>query len=80
MRLPAYEFPKKVAIEVQEAIEDIRHILNNGKYQAGIVTSEPQYDGEEGEMKIYNAGATKYVFFYIDGNWYYVQLTQGPLP
>ena len=80
MRLPAYEFPRNVSNEVQEAIEDIRMLINNGKYQLRIVTAEPTYEGEEGELVIYNAGASKYLFSYIDGNWWYVQLTQGPLP
>jgi len=75
-----YEFPKEVHFSVQEAIEDIRNLLNNGRYVLYATTTEPTYSGTEGETVLYNAGANKYVFYYISGSWYYEQLTQGPLP
>ena len=80
MRLPAYEFSKDVAVELQEAIEDVRLLLNNGKYVPNIQTAEPSYVGEEGEFIIHNAGANKYLFTYVGGAWFYVGLTAGPLP
>ena len=81
MRLQSYQFDKEVPLEVQEAIEDIRMLINNGKYTPRVVTSEPTYQGEEGEMVIMNAGPTnKYLFHYANSAWWYVALTAGPLP
>ena len=80
MRLPAYEFSKEVPIEMQEAIEDIRLLVNNGKYVPRISSEEPTYAGEEGEFVMYDAGASKYLFGFMNGGWYYGLLAPGPLP
>jgi len=78
MRLPSYEFGKDVAVELQEAIEDVRMLLNNGKYTPSNTKTLPSYVGVDGEFVIYDAGATKWAMFYIesdtDPGWYSVQL------
>ena len=81
MRLTVYQFGKDVPVELQEAIEDIRMLLNNGKYTPRVVTTEPTYTGEEGETVILNSGPTnKYLFHYANSAWWYVAMTAGPLP
>ena len=79
MRIPIYEFDKKTPLEVQEAIEDTRMLLNNGKYTPRVTTTEPTYVGEEGEMVVYNAGAVQYLFIYSSSGWHYSLLTAGPI-
>jgi len=76
MRLPRYDFdPSQVNPELAEALDYVRMILNYGKYQLNIVTTPPDWDGEDGETVIYNAGGTKWLYSYLDGGWYKVELT-----
>ena len=81
MRIPTYEFSKEVPNEVQEAIEDVRMLLNNGKYVPGKSTIEPTYTGEDCEFKIVRLGPTDvYMFAYVNDQWWYSKMTAGPLP
>ena len=81
MKLPIYEFSKEVPQELQEAIEDVRQLLNNGKYTPRISTTEPTWTGAIGEFVVYYAGPTNvYLFVYTSVGWFYSAMTAGPLP
>jgi len=81
MRISVFEFDKKVPMDVQEALENIRLLLNNGKYVPRVVTTEPTYTGEIGEDLIFISGPTNaYRFTYTQYGWFYVAMTLGPLP
>ena len=81
MRIPVFEFDKKVTMDVQEALENIRMLLNNGKYTPSITGTEPTYSGDIGEFVTYVAGPTSaYLFVYTAYGWFYSAMTLGPLP
>jgi len=77
MKLPRYDFdPTQVNSDLAEAIEYIRLILNYGKYQLNKVTTEPNWEGEDGEMALYDAGGTKWLYVYVKGSgWFKTELT-----
>ena len=80
MRISVFEFDKKVTMDVQETLENIRMLLNNGKYTPSITSTEPTYTGEVGEFVVYVAGPTSaYLFVYTSYGWFYGALTLGPI-
>jgi len=62
--------------ELVSVIDNIINIINNGRYVLRVVTSIPDWDGEEGEELLYYSGSTKRRYHYVDGGWWYVNLTQ----
>lgn len=68
MKIDDYPLPKSVPQNLQYMLEDIRNLLNQGKYQHENITSVPTLSElEDGSMKLYKSGATSEVYYRTAG-------------
>jgi len=56
---------------LQDVIEEIRIILNQGKYQLPTATADRTEDGVNGETWFVKYGATARLEVWYEGLWYY---------
>jgi len=77
VKLEAYEFSPTLRqdVELREFVESVRQIVNNGRYQARIVTSVPDWVGDEGEIVAYSTGGVYRLYIYLSSGWRVVALT-----
>ena len=57
---------------LQDVIEEIRIILNQGKYQFPTATADRTADGVDGEAWFVRYGVTARLEVFYDGAWYYL--------
>ena len=77
MRLTDYEFSPilRKDIELRQMMDEIRNIINNGKYQLAVVNGVPGWTGEEGDTVLMSSGGVYRLYSYINGGWHYATLT-----
>lgn len=77
MKLQDYAFSRGVRKDASlvEVLNDINSILNNGRYQMRVVTSVPDWEGDEGEHLLYISGTVRRLYFYDISNasWHFIQ-------
>lgn len=67
----------KESLQVQEFADEVRSLLNNGRYEIQVTTSgSPDYDApNEPTIVLSLFGAQYRVYIGYLGNWYYATLT-----
>ena len=69
MKLAQIDFRPSVDVDVQEALDRIRIIINQGRYQLQVVDTAPTWSANDGELAVY-AGASDYrLYAHIGGAW-----------
>ena len=62
--------------ELNDFIDNVQQILNNGKYQFNVVDSVPTYVGDQGESTIVAGNpaspSTQQIYTYVNGQWNYI--------
>ena len=53
--------------------------ITNGRYNYDVETTVPSASADEGDMKLYQSGTTRRIYFYVDGGWRYIQEGAGAL-
>lgn len=61
MKLDEYS-PGNVNQEMQDFMDDVRAILNYGKYQFNVVSAIPDWAGKQGESALFVAGGTSALY------------------
>lgn len=76
MRLADYDLTKE-SVQVQEAVDDIKRILNNGLYEIQVTSSsQPDFDAPNEPVVVLSLfGAQIRLYLGYAGSWYYVALT-----
>ena len=70
MKLPITDFPPEVDINVQEAFDFVRQVINGGRYQLNVLTSAPTWTGNNGEFHIVDlSGSGKWLYIYVNDTW-----------
>ena len=59
-------------VELRQVIDDMRNIVNNGRYQLLVVDGIPGWTGDEGETVIMSSGGSLRLYSYVSGVWHYV--------
>jgi hypothetical protein len=67
--------------ELNDFIDNVQQILNNGKYQFNVVDSVPTYVGDQGETTIVagnpSSPNTQQLYTYANGQWNYISFGQS---
>ena len=75
MKVQDFEFSKTVRkdVGILDFVENIKIILNLGRYQMRVVATAPTHTGEGGEHLLYISGNTKRLYWWDDTNetWQY---------
>ena len=82
MKLADYEFSQNIRkdLSLVDVLNDIYKILNFGRYQMRVVSSVPDWTGEEGEHLLYVSGTTRRWYWYdiTNATWQFIQwVTEG---
>lgn len=68
MKLPDYDF-KSVPQELVDFSDDVKVIVNFGKYSHQVVSTPPTWSARNGEAVFYSKDNDNGWFYYIDGQW-----------
>lgn len=83
MKLADYVLSKNVRQDTNllSVLDDIKNILNEGRYQLRQVASVPTYAGEEGEHLLYVSGTVRRLYFYdiTNATWQYIEWNSSGL-
>lgn len=83
MRVEDYEFSKELRKDIGflNFANDIRNILNLGRYQMRVVTTVPSHTGESGEHLLFISGTTRRFYFWDDTNstWQFIEWDQSTI-
>jgi len=83
LKVEDYEFSKELRKDVGfiNFVNDIRNILNLGRYQMRIVSSVPTHTGESGEHFLFISGTSRRFYFWDDTNstWQFVEWNQATI-
>lgn len=73
MKLSDIAMRRNVPNEVKDMFDNLRALLNNGRYQTTIYTVAPTASdlGEEGETRYVLASGIMYQYIYDGSNWHY---------
>lgn len=68
----------KESLQLQEFVDEVRRIINNGLYEIQVTASgSPDYDAPaEPTIVLSLFGAQYRVYFGYNGSWYYTTLTK----
>lgn len=71
MKLQDYTFSPQTRkdINLLSLFDDLKDLINNGRYQMRVVSSVPTFVGEEGEHLLYVSGTVR--------RWYWYDITNG---
>lgn len=83
MKLQDFDFSNKLRQETafMDFVNEVRNILNLGRYQMRIVTSVPDWTGEGGEHLLYISGTVRRVYWWDDTNstWQFIEWNNSGL-
>ncbi len=83
MRLQDFDFSNKLRQETSfmDFVNEVRNILNLGRYQMRVVTAVPTHTGESGEHFIYISGTIRRFYWYDDTNstWEFIEWNNSGL-
>lgn len=71
MKVEDYDFSPilREDVELRGFVDNVKQIMNNGRYQVRIVASAPNWTGDEGEIVAFSAGGVYRLYIYISGDW-----------
>ena len=76
MKLQDFELSRRLRKDtgLLDFIDNVKYILNLGRYQMRIITSVPTHTGDDGEHFLYISGKVKRLYFYdpTNGVWNYL--------
>ena len=67
-KLDNYDFPG-MPEELTNFKDDVRNIVNNGKYSNPVLVTDPDWRAANGESLFYKNGVETRWYFYADGAW-----------
>jgi hypothetical protein len=77
MKIADHFFSKLLRKDVSflEFVDEIRNIINLGRYQMRIVSSVPTWTGDDGEHLLYISGGVRRLYFYDGTNstWHFIE-------
>jgi len=77
MRLEDIPLPRTIAVQALELFEQIKEVLNTGRYEMRVVSSVPTWTANEGETVLYTSGAVWEFYAYLDGAWRKISWNTG---
>lgn len=77
MRLQDYDFSLNVRRDpsLVDVLNDLKQLINNGRYQMRQVSTVPTHAGDEGEHLLYVSGTVRrlYVYDITNATWHYME-------
>ena len=77
MKVPSTELRDIKDPGLLDFIDFVSLILNDGRYQARVVTTIPNWTGGEGEVILYSAGTVQRIYYYLNGTWQFTTFTNS---
>jgi len=76
-QLTQFDFGKKMPKEFLEFYDELFEMWNAGRFIVPPTTSAPVSGdtGEEGESRPHYLGSSRRLYYYINGDWAYIDLT-----
>lgn len=69
-KLQDVEFPKGTHPSFWEFFDRTQQILNSGRYQLRVLSTEPDWAGDDGEMVVYETSdGSKFLYVYVTDGW-----------
>lgn len=83
MKIQDFDFSSKFRQETNfmDFVNEVRNVLNLGRYQMRVVTSVPDWTGEGGEHLIYISGTVRRLYWWDDTNstWQFIEWNNSGL-
>lgn len=71
-----YDF-RKIPNEVKEFAEDLKNLLNNGKYSLPVLESPPSWFPDDGETVLVESSGNTDMYFALNSTWNLIELDEA---
>lgn len=75
-KVDEYNF-KNIPNEIKEFAEDLRLLLNNGKYSLPVLEAEPTWVPDDGETVLVSSSGNTDMYFALNSTWNLVELAEA---